>query len=76
MCAHANRRREAFKLHGFDGIAYKSSYGEHGFNAALFDIGAGDLLDCGLSCIKDVSVDMTERDNPDFVRKKSPAGRG
>ena len=26
---------EAFKLHGYDGIAYKSSYGEDGFNVAL-----------------------------------------
>jgi hypothetical protein len=36
---------DAFKLHGFDGIAYKSRYGEESFNVALFDIGAADLIE-------------------------------
>jgi hypothetical protein len=36
---------EEFKLHGFDGIAYKSRYGEESFNVALFDIGAADLIE-------------------------------
>jgi hypothetical protein len=53
---------EAFKRHELDGIAYKSSYGEDGFNVALFDIDAADLINCGLYRIKDVSVEMTEED--------------
>lgn len=64
---------EAFKRHGFDGIAYKSSYGEDGFNVALFDVRAADLINCGLYRIKDVSVVMTEQDNPYFVSKHYPA---
>jgi hypothetical protein len=60
---------EAFKLHGFDGIAYKSSYGEDGFNVALFDIEAADLITCGLHRIKDVSVTTVEQDHPYFVSK-------
>ena len=37
---------ETFKLNGFDGIAYKSSYGENGINVALFDPAAADVTDC------------------------------
>jgi hypothetical protein len=60
---------EAFKRNGFDGIAYKSSYGEDGLNVALFDIDAADLINCGLYSIKDVSVKMTQEDNPYFIHK-------
>lgn len=63
---------EAFKLHGYDGIAYKSSYGEDGFNVALFDVGAADLINCGLHRIKDISVVMSEQDHPYFVTKHNP----
>lgn len=63
---------EAFKRHGFDGIAYKSTYGEDGFNVALFDIETADLINCGLYRIKDVSVVMTEEDNPYFISKHYP----
>src|SRR5262249_39603654 len=61
---------EAFKRNGFDGIAYKSSYGEDGLNVALFDIDAADLINCGLYSIKDVSVKMDQEDNPYFVSKR------
>jgi hypothetical protein len=47
---------EVFKLNGFDGIGYKSSYGEDGFNVALFDVAAADVTECRLYRIKDVSV--------------------
>jgi hypothetical protein len=58
---------EAFKRNGYDGIAYKSSYGEDGFNVALFDIKAADLINCGLYSIKDVSIRMEQEDNPYFI---------
>jgi hypothetical protein len=52
---------ETFKRNGFDGVAYKSSYGEEGFNVALFDIAAADLIEPPtLYHIKDVSVVMEE----------------
>jgi hypothetical protein len=59
---------ETFKLNGFDGIAYKSGYGEDGFNVALFDAAAADLVNCQLYQIKDVSVELSEQDSPYFVR--------
>ena len=63
---------ETFKLNGFDGIAYKSSYGEDGFNVALFDVAAADVINCGLYRIKDVSVTLSEQDNPYFISKHYP----
>jgi len=62
-------RAEAFKLHGFDGIAYKSSYGEDGFSVTLFDIEAAALINCGLYRIRDVPIVMAAQDNPYFVSK-------
>jgi hypothetical protein len=71
---------ETFKLNGFDGVAYKSSYGEDGFNVALFDLAAADLMNCGLYRIDDVSVKLSEQDNPYFIKRHyektdSPAPR-
>ena len=64
---------ETFKLNGFDGIAYKSSYGEDGFNVALFDVAAADVINYGLYRIKDVSVTFSEQDGPYVISKYDPA---
>jgi hypothetical protein len=60
---------ETFKLNGFDGIAYKSSYGEDGFNVALFDVAAADLINCGLYKIRDMAVTLSQQDNPYFISR-------
>jgi RES domain len=36
---------ELFKSNGIDGVGYKSSYGEAGFNIALFDLDAANVVD-------------------------------
>jgi hypothetical protein len=59
---------ETLKLKGFDGIAYKSSYGENGFNVALFDLAAADLINCQLYRVKDISVKLSEQDGPYYIR--------
>ena len=51
---------ETLKLSGFNGIVYKSSYGENGFNVALFDVDAADLINLDLHQIKDVSVTLSQ----------------
>jgi hypothetical protein len=61
---------ETFKLSGFDGIAYKSSYGENGINVALFDPSAADLENCALYRIDDMSVKISQQDNPYFVKRQ------
>jgi len=67
---------ETFKRSGFGGISYRSSYGrsdkegeKRGYNVVLFDIDAADLINCGLYLIRDVSVVLSEQDNPYFVSK-------
>jgi len=60
---------ETFKLDGFDGVAYKSSYGESGFNVALFDVTMADVINYGLYRIKDVSVTLSEQEETYFVKK-------
>lgn len=44
---------ELFKVHGFDGVAYRSSLGP-GHNIALFDLEAAELIDRSLFKVKDV----------------------
>jgi hypothetical protein len=49
---------ETFKSLHYDGVGYKSSYGESGLNVALFDLASADLVTCGLHRVKDVSVNV------------------
>jgi hypothetical protein len=66
---------EVFKRNGFAGLAYRSSYGRSerdgkngGHNVVLFDMTAADLTDCGLYRVRDVSVELSQEDNPYFIR--------
>lgn len=54
---------ETLKRQGYDGIGYKSSFGEEGFNVALFDIADADLRKCELSRVRDVSLTLSMADN-------------
>ncbi len=65
---------ETFKLLGFDGVAYKSGYGETGFNVALFDLASADLINCALYSITDVSVRKREEDTRYFVSEHYAKG--
>ena len=60
---------ELFKRAGVDGIAYKSNFGEDGYNIALFDIDAADLINCGLYKVDNIDMKFSEQDNPYFVKK-------
>jgi RES domain-containing protein len=37
---------ELFKLNNYDGVAYRSQFGEDGFNIALFDLDSAQLEEC------------------------------
>jgi hypothetical protein len=55
---------ETFKSKGFDGIAYKSSYGEKGFNIAIFDLDAADVLGrISLCRADDIKVKITPEED-------------
>ncbi|MCP1471904.1 RES domain-containing protein [Sphingobium sp. OAS761] len=60
---------EAFRNHGYDGIAYGSAFGEGRTNIVLFDIGAAELEACELHEIKNVQLIHEETENPYFVQK-------
>lgn len=50
---------ELFKCNGLDGIGYKSSYGESGFNIALFDVDAANVVECYLCRVDDITVKIS-----------------
>jgi len=66
---------EAFKSHGYDGIAYGSAFGEGGTNIVLFDTGAAELEACELHEIKNVTLTHDEAESPYFVEKKEDGSR-
>lgn len=51
---------ELFKSNGLDGVGYKSSYGEIGYNIALFDIDVAEVGDCYLSRVNDISLKLSK----------------
>ncbi|MDF0545446.1 MULTISPECIES: RES family NAD+ phosphorylase [Sphingobium] len=61
---------EAFRNHGYDGIAYGSAFGEGRTNIVLFDIGAAELEACELHGIKNVQLVHDEVENPYIVQKE------
>lgn len=59
---------EAFRAHGYDGIAYRSLLGA-GLNIALFDCGAAELINCGLYETEAVQFTFDQCSNPYFIAK-------
>lgn len=62
---------ELFKNKGIDGIAYKSAFGENGYNVVLFDIEAATLINCRLYEAETISINFRETANPYFIKKKN-----
>ena len=60
---------ELFKRAGYDGIAYRSNFGENGHNIAIFDLGAADLLNCALYSVDKIDLKYSQRDNHYFASK-------
>ena len=59
---------ELFRHEGFDGIAYRSHLGD-GFNIALFDLGAADIINCALYGVKAVDYKFEQTADRYFVSK-------
>ncbi|MAZ18813.1 MAG: hypothetical protein CL535_21115 [Ahrensia sp.] len=62
---------ELFADLGYDGVVYKSAFGDDGFNIALFDLDAAEQLNCFLYRARKAVFEFTQEDNPYFIRKKS-----
>ncbi len=59
---------ELFKSHDYDGLAYRSNFGEKGYNIALFDINAARLLNCELHRVDSIAITSSVQDNAYFVK--------
>jgi RES domain-containing protein len=64
---------EFFESQGYDGVAYKSAFGEDGFSIALFDLGAAIQLNGLLHETKSVKFEFEEAGNPYFITEKKEA---
>jgi hypothetical protein len=63
---------ELFKSAGFGGVAYKSNFGEHGYNTALFDIDIAELVNCHLYKVKSVEIEFLQQDGSYYVNPPKP----
>jgi hypothetical protein len=62
---------EAFRMHGCDGLAYRSSLGT-GLNFALFNPSDADLVNCRVFTASDVTFKFDEIANPYYITKYYP----
>ena len=62
---------ELFKSAGFDGVVYKSNFGEDGYNIAIFDPDAADLASCGLFEVKTIQATFSQADDFYYVKAKA-----
>ena len=62
---------ELFKNNGCDGIAYKSLFGDDGYNIALFDPSDAELTYCCLHEVKTIDFSFKQADDPYWVKKSS-----
>jgi hypothetical protein len=60
---------EAFHKEGFDGVAYRSSFGTDRFNLAIFELDAASIVMNELHEIKDVEFKFEQTANPYYVQK-------
>ena len=58
---------EMFKNEGFDGLAYKSAFGEKGFNIALFNPEDAELTWCALFKAKSLDFRFEQDGNPYWI---------
>lgn len=61
---------EVFETHGYDGILYKSSLNEKGYNVALFDPSVAELFQCSWFRVEGVDYKFEERGNPYYITKR------
>lgn len=58
---------EKLKTEGYDGIGYKSSLNDEGYNVTLFNSQQAKCIKCGIYQIKKLKYDFEEINNPIFV---------
>jgi hypothetical protein len=65
---------ELFRHDGYDGVAYKSAFGEDAFNIALFDLSAAEQINAMLYNAMGINFKFEQSGNPYFITTKALAG--
>ena len=60
---------ELFRAEGYDGVAYKSAFGDDGYNIALFDIECANQLNGFLFEARNATFEFVEAANPYFLQE-------
>lgn len=60
---------ELFRDEGFDGIAYRSAFGEKSTNIALFDLNSAELVSCQLFEATSINMNFQDREDPYWVKR-------
>ena len=60
---------ELSKNEGYDGLAYKSAFGDHGYNIALFHHADAELTTCVLHQVKSLEFSFDQTDNPYWIEE-------
>lgn len=55
---------EAFRDHGYDGVVYRSNFGDPGYNVALFDLDSAEAINCTPYEIEQIDIKFKEVGNP------------
>jgi hypothetical protein len=58
---------ELFRSEGYDGVAYKSAFGEDGFNVALFDLNSAKQVDGELHRVTEIKLSFEQHGNPYYI---------
>ncbi len=64
---------EFFKTRGFDGVAYRSLFGDKGYNLALFDLDAAELVNCALCPVESIKISHGKMTNSYRAKTEEPA---
>lgn len=67
---------ELFRDAGYDAIAYKSQFGEKGFNIAVFDVAGADAINCAPYEVTAIDVNYREIGNRWYSTKDDDATNG
>jgi RES domain-containing protein len=70
---------ELFRGAGYDGLIYRSMFGEKGYNLALFDVDDAELINCAPYDVRRIVIEAEESGNRWFatgnLSKRKPARR-
>lgn len=62
---------EAFRDAGYEGIVYRSNFGDPGYNIVIFDVSDAEILNCAPYSIKSIKLDFEECGNTWFAKKRN-----